>query len=145
MADEIFWKLFDTIPNDVLTRYIMQFIPPDSLVLLNKENYNKYHSCIRKQISYTSFESYIRDLVRKNHSFTLKHVVRENIQKWLKMKKYQYKNIVAPDYLHFIYYFAGEHESRQSMETINNIACGMIGTKWHKRNGIRSIRTKWIA
>lgn len=145
MADKTFWKLVDTLPTDVITRCILLFIPPETLVWLNKENYNKHQACIRKQIPETSFESYIRDLVRKNHSFTMEHVVRENIQKWIKMKKYRYKNILAPDYLHFIYYFAAEHQSRQSLEVIDNVAREIIGTKWHKRNGVRTIRTKWTA
>lgn len=145
MADETFWKLINTMPQDITNLCILTFIPPDTLVMLNKENYNKYNTCIRKQIQDSSFESYIRDQVRKNHSITLEHVVRENIHKWIRMKKYRYKNILAPDYLHFIYYFAAEHDCRQSMEVIDNIAREMIGTKWHKRNGVRTIRTKWTA
>jgi hypothetical protein len=145
MANKKLLNSCNAIPNDIKTHYILPFIPPITLVWLNKENYNKYKSCIRKQIPDSSFESYIRVLVRKNHAFTLEHVVRENIQKWIRMKKYRYKNIIAPDYLHFIYYFAAEHESRQSMKLIDNIAREMIETKWHKRNGARTIRTKWTA
>jgi hypothetical protein len=145
MADKTSLNLFNALTNDIKTHCILPFIPHNTLVWLNKENYNKYQSCIRKQIPDSLFESYIRVLVRKNHSFTLEHVVRENVQKWIRMKKYRYKNIIAPDYLHFIYYFAAEHKSRQSMKVIDNVAREMIETKWHKRNGVRTIRTKWTA
>lgn len=143
MSNSTFWKLFDTLPIDTIN-CIVTFISPEILVWLNKENYIRYHACIRKQIPDKLFESYIRYLVRKNHSFTLEHVIRENIDKWVQMKKYRYKNTLEPDYLNFIYHFAIQHEAQKSMEVINTIACDIIGTKWHKRNGVRSIRTKWI-
>ena len=145
MDDFIFWKLFNSLPNDITINCIMPFIQPEIMVWVNKENYIKYQSIVRKLIPDNLYENYIRYIVRLDHSFTLEKVIRENIHKWNKMKKYRYKNIVAMDYLHFIYYFAFEHESKKALEVINNIACELIGSKWHKRNGVKSIRTKWIA
>lgn len=142
---EDFWKHLKRMPHDIVAYCIFPFLGPETLVWTSKTNYNTHNNVIRSLISNSDFESYIRMLVRKDYSFVFEHVIRENIQRWLKMTRYRYNNQLAVDYLHFIYYYAGEQRSNECEKLINHLACEMLGSKWHKRNGVRSIRTKWNA
>jgi len=134
----------ENISDDVLS-VIKSFIPPSTLVWLNASYYCKYNNLIRNMIPEDRFEDYIRDMVRQDNSFVLDHIVRENIERWIKLKRWRYKNMIFTDYLHFIYSFAIENESHKSRKLIDRIATELFGKKWHKKNGIRYIRTKWMS
>lgn len=124
---------------------IKSFLPPSTLVWLNASNYDKYNYVIKDLIAEDRFEDYIRDMVRHDNSFVLEHIVRENIERWVKLKRWRYKNMIFSDYLHFIYNYSIETESHKSRKLIDTIATEVFGKKWHKKNGIRYIRTKWMS
>ena len=133
----------DNLPQE-LVDYIKDFIPPTTLVWLNKKNYTKYSKKIRGMISDSRFEDYIRDMVRQDNDFVMRHIVNENIYRWIKLKRWRYKNIIYFDYIHFIYNYATEHQSFKCRDLIDNIATQLFGEKWHKKNGIKYIRRKWM-
>lgn len=127
-----------------LVEHIKDYIPPSTLVWLNKEYYNKYCKKIRQTILDSRFEDYIRDTVRQDNVYVMKHIIYENIYRWIKLKRWRYKNIIYFDYIHFIYNYATEHQSFNCRDLIDNIATQLFGKKWHKKNGIKYIRTKWM-
>ena len=133
----------DNLPQE-LVDYIKDFIPPTTLVWLNKENYTKYSKKIRGMISDSRFEDYIRDMVRQDNDFVMRHIINENIYRWIKLKRWRYKNIIYFDYIHFIYNYATEYQSFKCRDLIDNIATQLFGEKWHKKNGIKYIRRKWM-
>lgn len=133
----------DDLP-EVIVGIIKSYIPPTTLVWLNKENYNKHNKVIRSMIHPSRFEDYIRDIVRSNNVFVLRHIIVENINRWIKMKRWRYKNIIYYDYIHFIFNYAIENSAYKSRDLIDEVATQVFGIKWHKKNGIKYIRTKWM-
>ena len=129
---------------EVIVGIIKSYIPPTTLVWLNKENYNKHNKVIRSMIHPSRFEDYIRDIVRSNNVFVLRHIIVENINRWIKMKRWRYKNIIYYDYIHFIFNYAIENSAYKSRDLIDEVATQVFGIKWHKKNGIKYIRTKWM-
>ena len=87
---------------EVIVGVIKSYIPPTTLVWLNKENYVKYNNEIKSMIHPSRFEDYIRDMVRSDNIFVLRHIILENIHRWIKMKRWRYKNII---YVFNIIYF----------------------------------------
>ena len=55
----------DDLP-EVIVGIIKSYIPPTTLVWLNKENYNKHNKVIRSMIHPSRFEDYIRDFYAEN-------------------------------------------------------------------------------
>jgi hypothetical protein len=133
----------DNLPIE-LVDYIKDYIPPTTLVWLNKKNYLLYNEKIRGIISDNRFEDYIRDMVRQNNIFVMKHIINENIHRWIKLKRWRYKNIIYFDYIHFVYNYATRHQSFNCRDLMDEIATQLFGEKWHKKNGIKYIRRKWI-
>ncbi len=129
---------------EVIVGVIKSYIPPTTLVWLNKENYVKYNNEIKSMIHPSRFEDYIRDMVRSDNIFVLRHIILENIHRWIKMKRWRYKNIIYYDYVHFIFNYAIENSAFKSRDLINKVATQLFGIKWHKKNGIKYIRTKWM-
>ena len=133
----------DDLPEEIID-IINSNISPTTLVWLNKSNYIKYNYIIKSMIHTSRFEDYIRDMVRNNNVFVLKHIIVENINRWVKMKRWRYKNIIYYDYIHFIFNYAIENNAYKSRELIDKVATQVFGVKWHKKNGIKYIRTKWM-
>jgi len=133
----------DNLPEE-LVEHIKDYIPPSTLVWLNKDYYSKYCKKIRQTILDSRFEDYIRDIVRRDNVYVMKHIIYENIYRWIKLRRWRYKNIIYFDYIHFIYNYATHHQSFNCRDLIDNIATQLFGKKWHKKNGIKYIRTKWI-
>mgnify|MGYP001089469132 CR=1 FL=1 len=129
---------------EVIVSIINSYIPPTTLVWLNKEYYNKHNNVVKSIIHPSRFEDYIRDMVRNNNVFVLRHIILENINRWIKMKRWRYKNIIYYDYIHFIFNYAIENEAYKSRDLIDKVATQIFGIKWHKKNGIKYIRTKWM-
>ena len=88
------------VPLEV-ERIIYSYIPPQVLMLLNKENYKRHHYLLHNKIRGVRFQSFIRMMLRKDYSFLFKFYMRENIKSW-NGGKYVYKNIVYANYFHFL-------------------------------------------
>lgn len=134
----------NNLPEDIVY-VIKSFIPSSTLVWLNSSYYDNYKKNIMGLIPSERFEDYIRDMVRHDNCFVLEHIIKENIERWKKLKRWRYKNMVFSDYIHFIYNYAIENNANKSRKLIDTIATQLFGKKWHKKNGIRYIRTKWMS
>mgnify|MGYP003344649655 CR=1 FL=1 len=52
-----------------------------------------YHYILSNHIP--QYENYVRDTMDRDNELVFKYIVRENFDKWLKNKKYTYKNFGA--------------------------------------------------
>jgi len=111
------------------------------LVFTNRENYNIYHKIIKKYI--VNYDNYIRNTIRRDNSFVLYEIFKENNKKWYKNKHYKYKNMMFKNYLYFTLYYCIDNESTNCQNMIYELLkIHGLDKNLHKKNVVRYI--KWI-
>jgi hypothetical protein len=85
--NDIIEKIND-LPKELVDT-IKEYIPKHILAFTNKTNYILYHKFIRPTIS--MYENYIRDAIRRDNLFVFEFIAKENINKWVSNKNYNYK------------------------------------------------------
>jgi hypothetical protein len=119
---------------------IQEYIPVIVKVWLNKTNYLQYHLYV-KPYFIKSYESLIRDTIRRDNEFVFEILLKENIKKWFNMKKYIYKNAMHSNYVYFLLDFCVEHESSKCRNNIiEYLEIYGLSKNLHKKNVIRHIR-----
>ena len=101
-------KEISDLPDDIL-RYILKFIPTKRLIFINSTYYSLYHYLLKNMIP--TYESYVRDMIRRDCDFVFEKIIRENIDIWIKNKKYIYKDMTFNNYIYFIIYYCIENNS----------------------------------
>jgi hypothetical protein len=133
-------KNISELPFDI-QNIIKDYLPKMCLVFTNRENYMLYHPLIKKSI--LNYENYIRDAVRRDHEFVFNRIFLENINRWLNIKKYNYKSMVFNNYLHFIIYYCIENDSNNCRKIIDDyLKEHGLCKNLHKKNVIKYIRWK---
>lgn len=128
------------LPLDII-RYIKKFLPQKELVFTNRENYNLYHHIIKQYIK--DYDSYIRDMIRKDNEFVFDKIIQENCYKWYEMKQYQYKNMVFTNYLYFVINFCIENDSNNCSNVISDFLKEHgLCKNLHKKNVVKYIKWK---
>jgi hypothetical protein len=127
---------------DVLIEIVYSYLPNKIRVFLNKALYFENHPLIRTFIMKGNMENYIRDMLRRDHSFVFSHLLHENIKKWVfDIKNYKYKNQVYKNYLYFLKEFCLIHESTKCRNIINEyLENNDLCKNQHKKNPVRNIR-----
>ena len=138
-SDFILQRIF-RLPDDII-RVIQEYIPINVLRFTNKISYVAYHLQVREMLY--NYESYIREVVKRDYSFIFNIIVRENIQKWNNSKKYLYKNVIYASYIYFILNYCLEHNS----ELCQIVLCNFLKQhglcqNQHKKNITKHIRWK---
>ena len=129
------------LPNDIV-KIIYQYISHATLVWVNKEKYDLYHTLFRNQIGNTNYESYIRDMIRKDHDFVFSFLLYENCYKWLQIKQYFYKSIIFANYIYFLQHFCLEHNSTKCRNVILDfLKESGLHKNIHKKNIVKHV--KW--
>lgn len=128
------------LPQELID-IIKEYIPKHILAFTNKQNYNLYHSFIKKSIN--MYENYIRDTIRRDNLFVFEFIIKENYKKWINIKNYNYKNIVFNNYISFIIHYCIENESDNCKNFIIYFMKehGLCKNQ-HKKNIIKHIRWK---
>ena len=128
------------LPDDII-RVIQEYIPVRVLQFTNKISYAAYHLQLRDVIY--NYESYVREVVKRDYSFIFERIIREKIQKWNNIKKYVYKNVIYASYIYFILTFCLEHNSQQCRTILCNFLKehGLCQNQ-HKKNITKHIRWK---
>jgi hypothetical protein len=103
------------LPQDIIN-IIEEYIPKKIFIFTNRENYNLYHSLLKRHIN--NIENYIRYIVKFDYSFVFEKVIRENYEKWFEIKHYRYKDMIFADYFHFITNYCIENESSNCRKSI---------------------------
>jgi hypothetical protein len=125
-----------SLPDDILGN-IYDYIQPFYLTLLNKKLYSENRSCIRQHIPVLNYESYIRQMVRKDNHFVFRHLLLESFTKWQQLINFKYKNFTFEDYVAYIIYLSQEHEASRVCEMITDKQ-NKEGKKRHKNVRVRS-------
>jgi hypothetical protein len=133
--------LIQQMPEDII-RHIKQFVPLSSLVWLDKKTYLKNHHIIYKLISENKYESYVRDMIRKDNQLVISCLMRENFKRWTNYKKYLYKNIIYTNFNYFLLDFCRENNSTNCSNIISEyLKDSRLSKNQHKKNVVRNI--KW--
>lgn len=105
-----------------------------------KKYYNKYHYLIKENRFIKNYDSYVRSIVRDDHSFVFKFIVDENLEAWRKKGKIYYKNIVYFSYLHFILDLIREYSSQKC----KIVLWSYLNTFGYGKNVHKNKRNKYI-
>jgi hypothetical protein len=128
---------------DELIDIIQSYIPISTLLLLNKSNYELYHKHVKQFIPHNLYETYIRSMVRKDCDYVFHEILVENVDKWLKIKKYHYQNTIFLNYLYFLKGYCIENQSMNCKHVIDEyLKLSGLDKNQHKKNISRSIRWK---
>jgi hypothetical protein len=128
------------LPEELKT-FVSSFISKKVKMFLNKGLYLENHQFIKDYISGCRFESYIRDIIRKDHSFVFQNLLVHNIYKWIKWKSYLFGDCVYLNYLVFLNFYCIDNSSTKCRELIQQkIAELGLSKNQHKKNLIKYIQ-----
>ena len=126
---------------DELKTFVSSFITRKVKMFLNKGLYLENHQFIRDYISRCRFESYIRDVIRKDHSFVFNNLLVHNIDKWIKWKRYLFRDCVYLNYLVFLNFYCIDNSSTKCRELIQQKIEELgLSKNQHKKNLIKYIQ-----
>ena len=136
MNNNRFINSYDKLNDDVLD-IIKSHLKPEILVWLNKENYFKYHKCVKNMINKEKYDDYVRDIVKHDCSFVFEQIMNEHFLKFHKWKFYTYKNTRFHSYLIFLRYYAYSNNSHKCVEVIDDFTSQKgFSPNWYKYRGI---------
>lgn len=130
---------------EVIIQIIHEYIPLYILVFVTKEFYMNYHPNLYKyhRIPRDTYDSYIKDMVRKDCHFIFEQLVRENYNKWTSTTKYNYKNIVYANYNYFLKHYCMQHNATNCKNILDSFFNDSgLSKNQHKKNTHKSIRWK---
>ena len=133
------------LPDDII-RVIQEYIPLRILRFTNKISYVAHHLQTHhlhiRDVMY-NYESYVREVVKRDYSFIFELIIRENIEKWNNIKKYLYKNVIYASYIYFILNYCLEHNAQHCRTVLCNFLKqhGLCQNQ-HKKNITKHIRWK---
>ena len=128
------------LPDDIIN-LVKEFIPHNKLVFVNKTFYNLYHNTIRKYIP--QYQNYIRDIIRNDNDFVFEKIIQENIDIWMKIKQYRYKNMIFSNYIYFVMNFCIENDSERCRQILLQFLSKRdLCRNLHKKNVIKYIKWK---
>ena len=135
-------KNIDKLPLE-LVDIVYSYIPKSVTTFLSKKNYIKDHNLIRKLINKRNIEQYIRTMIRQDNDFVFKHLLVENYNRCLNMKKYYYKECIYGNYLNFLESYTIDNESTKCRKIlIKFLEEQGLRKNQHKKNRHRYIRWK---
>lgn len=137
-----FFKNIDKLPL-VLVDIIRSYIPKSITLFLTKKNYIEDHQIIRSLINRYKIEQYIRSMVRQDYDFVFKLLLKENLKRWLNMKKYYYRECIYGNYLNFLESYAIDNKATKCRNLLINLFEEEgLSKNQHKKNTIKYIRWK---
>jgi hypothetical protein len=127
------------LPDEIISE-IFDYIPRVKLIFVNIAYYNLYHYLIKNHIPL--YESYTRDMIRRDVFFVFGRLLRDNIDIWMKNRHYRYKNMVFSNYIYFVLHFCMENNSdRCRIILMEELSKRDLCRNLHKKNIIKYI--KW--
>lgn len=134
------YKNMDKLPMEMVD-IIYSYIPKSITMFLTKKNYVENHHLIKEFIDKRKTEQYIRTMVRYDNDFVFEHLLVENYNRWLNMKKYYYRECIYGNYLNFIESYAIENEATKCRQIIHKFLEEQgLSKNQHKKNRIKYIR-----
>uniref|UniRef100_A0A6C0E2E1 F-box domain-containing protein n=1 Tax=viral metagenome TaxID=1070528 RepID=A0A6C0E2E1_9ZZZZ len=133
----------DILPTE-LKNQILEYLPLRYAVFLNKQTYFMYHKLIKKWIPTTSYDNYIRFIVRNDYNVCFQQLINDNYKSWIKLKKYKYNNIIYSSYCNFLNCYCIENQSNKCRAIVLHFLSENqgISKNQHKNNSYIHIRWK---
>jgi hypothetical protein len=126
------------LPEDIVDYVIREYIPDEYFIFTNKEYYNRCHHLLKTRI--TQYEQYLRNTIRRDHSFVFETIMKENICNWFMLKSYIYKSTCYTNYIYFLIDYCNENEAAECREVLVNYLRQLgLCQNQHKKNVSRSI------
>ena len=139
-SEAILLQNINKLPEELKT-FVSSFISKKVKMFLNKTLYLEHHQFIRNYISRMQFESYIRDVIRKDHSFVFKNLLVHNIDKWIKWESYLFRDCVYQNYLVVLNFYCIDNSSTKCRELIQQKFAELgLSKNQHKKNLIKYIQ-----
>ena len=128
--------LFDILNDDVLN-IIFEFIPSFIKFSLNKQFYNTSQRTIAMP------DTFIRNVIRYDYPFIFEYHLVKRYQKWRKISRWIYKNMVFHNYVEYVRHLCIEYESSKCKKKLITYEkrINPQKKKKYKRIGIRN--TRW--
>jgi len=132
----------NVLPNDLIM-LIQSYLPKSSLIFLNNYYYKKYHYLVKTLIDKKNFETYIRDIIRRDNDFVFSHILLDFHKNLSKIKHFIYKNVMYKKYYYFLIDYCISNNSIKCRNVINEFLKeqGLCQNR-HKKNSIIHIRWK---
>lgn len=100
------------LPYELLD-IIFSYLPDINKLRLNKYFYEKYHKMVMLKLVKNRCELYIRCMIRQDNEFIIKHLIKENYDRWLKFNDYYYNGLEFENYIYFLKYYMSENNSEK--------------------------------
>jgi hypothetical protein len=132
------------IPDELLA-IIYSFLPNKIKMKISRKIYLENHYILKPiLLNKNCFESYVRNIIRRDHNFVFERVFNENVNSWLSKKNVEYNYCIYANYLHFLRSFCMEQESTRCKTIIDNyLKKGGMSINQHKKFIIKNIRSRW--
>jgi len=128
------------LPDD-LVRLIWEYVPTIKRVFTHKRIYEQHHDILRKAIP--MYDQYVLDMIQRDCHIVLKHILRENIDHWMRRVQHRYKNMVFNNYIYFIVHYCSEHNAHDCKVIVHDyLQKRQLCRNLHKKNVVKYI--KWI-
>lgn len=129
------FNLVQFLPVELI-ELIWNNLSPLNKIFLNKKYYIKFNHLIDGLV--TNYESYIRDIIRNDYSFSFNYILKRQFIRWLRKVNYKYNNIIYSDYLNFILNYCASNNSSKCSYLIN-LQLNLSGLKkdWCKNSRIK--------
>ena len=115
-SETILFQKIRRLPDEMINE-IFQYIPNHVISWTSRENYIKYHYLTKYKLT-IEYDTYMRNIIRKNFYFVFSRNLEENFEKWIMPKKTLYKKNIYSCYLSFIWDICNEYESTSCKNTI---------------------------
>jgi hypothetical protein len=137
-----FFNNMNKLPTELIN-IIQSYIPKSVTLFLTKQEYVKEHLLVRDMVKRGKMEKYIRTMIKRDNDFVFKLLLKENYERWMRMKDYYYKECIYLNYLFFLIAYSVEHNSLNCRQLITELfeEEGLCKNQ-HKKKIVRYIRWK---
>ena len=130
----------EKIPDEILQE-IFYFIPSSTKKLLNKKLFKSHYFVIVTQTKInTQYHNYMRHLLHNNCYLHIQINLDIHYIKFLKLKRWRYKNKTYPNYLMFMKSFALYNDSQKTYQLLKDY---LHPSKKNKYKRIRTKNIRW--
>jgi hypothetical protein len=124
-----------------LKEFVSSFIPTKVKMFLNKDLYLENHRFIKNYINTTRFDTYIRDIIRKDHAFIFQNLLVHNVNKWIKWRHYLFRDCIYMNFLIFLNFYCIDNSSSKCRKLIQEKIKELgLSKNQHKKNLIKYIQ-----
>lgn len=120
---KVFLRKTKELPRDVKD-LIFQFIPKIKLLQLNHTYYKKYHFLIAMRVDDRNYQSYLTDIIRKDHELSFNYLLNEikyiYSNNFLERKRYDYKNKRFKNLYEYLLFLTNTYESNKCRNLLIN-------------------------